>query len=227
MNQQQREWMIFGHVLTTSDLSISILMVVALLSGVASIWVGPLVNVLAAMAVVAASILVARTPLHHKGRRIALFVIEAFIGVTAIQGGIDLLRGTFDQVLRVAWLAGTPFSDYTIPGLVLLMVVGGSALFSAATVFIDREWAVLVSVLAGLLMVGFEVVEVVSLDSKVGNALPTVLGLQLCYFVLGLAIFGLAGSLWMREYRRQHIHLSMPKGQWPGRQDRQAGKPTA
>jgi hypothetical protein len=79
------------------------------------------------MAVVAASILVARTPLHHKGRRIALFVIEAFIGVTAIQGGIGLLRGTFDQVLRVAWLAGTPFSDYTIPGLVLLMVVGGSA----------------------------------------------------------------------------------------------------
>jgi hypothetical protein len=94
-------------------------------------------------------------------------------------------------------------------------------------VFIDREWAVLVSVLAGLLMAGYEVVEVVSLDSKVGNALPTVLGLQLFYFVLGLAILGLAGSLWMREYRRQHFHLSMPKGQWLGRQDRQAGKPTA
>jgi hypothetical protein len=227
MNKQQREWKIFGHVLTTSDLSISILIVVALLSGVASIWVGTLVNVLAAMAILVASILVARTPLQHKGRRIALFVIEAFIGVTAIQGGIGLLRGAFDQVLRVAWLAGTPFSDYTIPGLVLLMVVGGSALFSAATVFIDREWAVLVSVLAGLLMAGFEVVEVVSLDSKVGNALPTVLGLQLFYFVLGLAIFGLAGSLWMREYRRQHFHLSMPNGQWLGRQDRQAGKPTA
>ena len=70
----------------------------------------------------------------------------------------------------------------------------------------------LVSVLAGLLMAGYEVVEVVSLDSKVGNALPTVLGLQLFYFALGLAIFGLAGSLWMREYRRQHFHLSMPKG---------------
>ncbi len=207
MNQQQREWNIFGHVLTTSDLSIYILMFVALLSGVASIWVGPIVNVLAAIAVLVASILVWRTTMKHKVIRIALFVIEAFIGLTAIQGGIGLLRGTFDQVLRVAWLAGTPFSDYTIPGLVLVIVVGGSALLAAATVFIDREWAVLVSVLAGLIMVGYEVVEVVSLDSKVGNVLPTVLGLQLLYFVLGLAVFGLAGFLWMREYRSQHFHL--------------------
>lgn len=207
MNQQQREWNIFGHVLTTSDLSIYILMFVALLSGVASIWVGPIVNVLAAIAVLVASILVWRTTMKHKVIRIALFVIEAFIGLTAIQGGIGLLRGTFDQVLRVAWLAGTPFSDYTIPGLVLVIVVGGSALLAAATVFIDREWAVLVSVLAGLLMAGFEVVEAFSLDSKVGNAFPTVLGLQLFYFVLGLAVFGLAGFLWMREYRSQHFHL--------------------
>jgi len=73
--------------------------------------------------------------------------------------------------------------------------------------FIDREWAVLVSVLAGLLMAGFEVVEVVSLDSKVENVLPFVLGLQLLFFVFGLAVFGLAEFLWTREYRSQHFHL--------------------
>jgi hypothetical protein len=207
MNQQQREWNIFGHVLTTSDLSISILMFVALLSGVASILVGIIANVLAAIAVLVASILVWSPTMKHKVIRIALVVIEAFIGLSAIQGGIALLRGAFDQVVPVAWLAGTPFSDYTIPGLVLVIVVGGSALLAAATVFIHREWAVLVSVLAGLLMAGYEVVEAVSLDSKVGNVLPSVLELQLLYFVLGLAIFGLAGSLWMREYRSQHFHL--------------------
>jgi hypothetical protein len=207
MNQQQREWNIFGHVLTTSDLSISILMFVALLSGVASILVGIIANVLAAIAVLVASILVWRTTMKHKVIRIALVVIEAFIGLSAIQGGIALLRGAFDQVVPVAWLAGTPFSDYTIPGLVLVIVVGGCALLAAATVFIHREWAVLVSVLAGLLMAGYEVVEAVSLDSKVGNVLPSVLELQLLYFVLGLAIFGLAVSLWMREYRSQHFHL--------------------
>ncbi len=36
-------------------------------------------------------------------------------------------------------MAGTPFSDYTIPGLVLVIVVGGSALLAAATVFIHDE----------------------------------------------------------------------------------------
>jgi hypothetical protein len=99
------------------------------------------------------------------------------------------------------------FIDYTIPGLVLVIVVGGTALLAAATLFIDREWAVLVSVLAGLLMAGYEVVEAVSIDSKVGNVLPTVLGAQLVWFVPGLAVCGLAGFLWMREYRRQHFHL--------------------
>ena len=207
MNQQPREWNIFGHVLTTSDLSISILMFVALLSGVAGIWLGPLVNVLLVACFAAIAVLVWRTTLKHKVIRIALFVIEAFIGLSAIQGGIALLRGAFDQWVPVAWLAGTPFSDYTIPGLVLVIVVGGSALLAAVTVFIHREWAVLVSMLAGLLTAGYEVVEVVSLDSKVGNAFPTVLGVQLLYFVLGLAIFGLAVSLWMREYRSQHFHL--------------------
>jgi hypothetical protein len=147
--------------------------------------------------------------LEHTVIRIALVVIEAFIGLSAIGGGFGLLRGVvFNYEVPVAWLAGTPFSDYTIPGLVLAIVVGGSALLAAATVFIHREWAVLVSALAGLLMVGYLVVEVVSIDSKVGNAFPTVLGVQLFYFVLGLAIFGLAGSLWMREYRSQHFHLS-------------------
>jgi len=37
--------------------------------------------------------------------------------------------------------------------------------------------------------------------------LPTVLVLQLFYFVLGLALLGLAGFLWMREYRGQHFHV--------------------
>ena len=207
MNQQQREWNIFGHVITTLELSIYILMLVALLGAVAGIWAGPIVNVLIVACITAIAVLVWRTTLKHKVIRIALFVIEAAIGLSAIQGGIALLRGDFMNVLPTAWLAETPFSDYTIPGLVLVIVVGGSALLAAATVFIAREWAVLVSVLAGLIMVGFEVVEIVSLDSKVGNALPTVLGLQLFYFVLGLAVFGLAGYLWMREYRSQHFHF--------------------
>lgn len=207
MNKQQREWNIFGHGLTTSQLGIYILMVVALLSGVAGIWVGLISYVPLALALVGIGILVWRSTMPHKGIRIALLVIEAFVGLSALSGGIAVLQGVvFGFVLPRAWLAGTPFGNYTIPGLALVIVVGGSALLAAATVFIEREWAVLVSVLAGLIMVGFLMVEVVSLDSKFGAALPTFLWLQLVYFVLGLAIFGLAGFVWMRDYRPLHFH---------------------
>ena len=74
-------------------------------------------------------------------------------------------------------------------------------LLAAATVFIPREWTLLISVVAGIFMIGFEVVEAVCIDSKVGDGLPLVAGLQAFYLVLGLAIFGLAAYLWMTEYR--------------------------
>ncbi len=144
----------------------------------------------------------------HEIIRIALLVIAAFIATSAIEGGVAVLGGVvFGYKLPLTWLAGTPFGDYTIPGLALAIVVGGSALIAAATVFIHREWAVLVSATAGLMMVGFLIVEIVSIDSKLGNALLTSLAVQLFYFVLGLALIGLAGFLWMREYRAQHFHL--------------------
>ncbi len=139
--------------------------------------------------------------------RLALFLIEVFVGISAVMGGVSLLRGAYAQQLPVTWLAGTPFSDYTVPGLLLVIAVGGSAVLAAATVFIQRDWAVLNTVAAGLVLVGYLVVEVICLDSKAGNALPSVLGLQILYFVAGLATVGLAGSLWMREYRQVYFEI--------------------
>lgn len=149
--------------------------------------------------------------MNHKLVRSALFVLEAFVAISAVAGGIALLTGVFAQGIPVAWLAGTPFNDYTIPGLLLAMVIGGGMLLAAATVFIPREWTILVSVAAGICMVGFEVVEAVCVDSKVGDGFPLVAGLQVFYFALGLAIFGLAAYLWRAEYRGHSLltgHIS-------------------
>lgn len=151
--------------------------------------------------------------MKHLVTRLALVAVEGFVAFSAFGGGLALLRGEFDQYLSVDWLAGTPFTDYQFPGLVLVVGVGGTALLAAATALVQREWAVLISMLAGLVMVGFEVVEAASLDSKVGSALPMVLGLQLLYLLAGLAIFGLAWSLWNREYpghQKHMIHLGHP-----------------
>jgi len=148
-------------------------------------------------------------PRHHEVIRIALLAIAAFIATSAIGGGVAVVGGVvFGYKLPLAWLAGTPFGDYTVPGLTLAIVVGGSALIAAATIFIHREWAVLVSVVAGVMMVGYLMVEIISIDGKVGNDLPIYLALQLFYLALGVALIGLAGFLWRREYRgSRHFHL--------------------
>ncbi len=144
--------------------------------------------------------------MKHKGIRIALVVIEGFIGLGAIGGGIALLTSAFPtQWLPVAWLQGTPFSDYTIPGLILLIVIGGGMLLAAATQFVQREWAVLLSAAMGLIMIGWIIVEVAIIDRYEQAIVPPTVVQQVLFPVLGLVIFGLAAYLWMAEYRRQHF----------------------
>jgi hypothetical protein len=139
--------------------------------------------------------------MKHKGIRIALVVIEACIGLGAIGGGIALLIGAFGQWLPVAWLRGTPFNDYTIPGLILTIVVGGGMLLAAATQVIQREWAVCLSAAMGLIMIGWEIVEVAIIDRYEQAVVPSTVVQQVLFSVLGLVIFGLAVYLWMAEYR--------------------------
>lgn len=148
--------------------------------------------------------------MKHKITRIILCVCEVFVSLGAIAGGIALLTGTFAQGIPLSWLEGTPFSDYTIPGLSLLVIIGGGMGMAAATVFIQQQWAVLVSAFAGLGMMIFEVVEALSVDSKAGSALALTVGLQTIYFLFGLLIFGLATSLWLREYRMLPASSSDP-----------------
>jgi hypothetical protein len=143
--------------------------------------------------------------MKHKIIRIALIVIELFVGLWAVIGGVGLMTGAIPFLLMpVEYLQGTPFSDYTIPGLLLLFVVGGSFLFAAATILTGREVGVLASALAGLIVIGFEAVEVAIID-RYAIVLPNAVPQQVIMSVLGLACFGLAAYLWMTEYRKLHV----------------------
>lgn len=138
--------------------------------------------------------------MKHKNVRIAISVLAAFIALSAIGGGVAMLVGAIQFPLE--WLRNTPFPDYAIPALVLAIVVGGSSLLAAVTVFTGREVGVLASAGAGLIMAGYEVVEVVTIKH--------VYWLQGVYFGLGLVIFGLAAYLWMTEDRRHHVPSRHP-----------------
>lgn len=141
--------------------------------------------------------------MKYKAMRITLFILVLFGALTTLAGGIGLLTGIIAAPLQ--WLEGSPFVDYTIPGLALAIVVGGSMLFAAATIFSGREIGVLASGFAGLAMMIFEIVEVAVIDPYAGSSLTLALSLQVFFFALGLAIFILALILWMNEFRSQRF----------------------
>jgi len=141
--------------------------------------------------------------MKHKFVRFTLVVVEAFVGIWAVIGGVGLVTGAIPLIqFPLSLLQGTLFSDFTIPGLALGILIGGSSLFAAAAILTRREVGVLASALAGLFTMGFEVVEVVSVNSKWGDAFPIALVQQITIFVLGLTIFGLAEYLWRAEGHR-------------------------
>jgi len=143
--------------------------------------------------------------MQHKGLRIALITIEAIIGLCAVIGGIALLNGSFGQSLPTSYLHGTSFSDYVIPGWLLIIVVGGGMLVAAGAQFIQREWVAFLSAAMGLVLIGYEVVEAVIINSNPDAVVPSAVLLQVLFSVLGLVVIGLAGYLWRMEYRGGHL----------------------
>jgi len=134
--------------------------------------------------------------------RTLLIALDAFLAVTAIAGGIGLLTGVIAAPL--ALLQGSPFGSYIIPGLALLVVVGGSAL--VATVLMIRRHALgtVLSGAAGAMIIGFEIVEVLVIGSEPGVAR----NLQIFYFAFGLAMAALALWGWTTEHTAQPSSLS-------------------
>ena len=57
---------------------------------------------------------------------IILFILILFQALSGIAGGIGLVSDPSGESIGipVSWLDGSPFSDYMIPGLILLFVLG-------------------------------------------------------------------------------------------------------
>ncbi len=97
--------------------------------------------------------------MSYKILRVIIGAITGFIAITAIGGGIALLSGAEGQRFPLEWLQGTPFNDYTIPGLLLAVVVGGSSLLACFTIFKNQKLAIPTSLAAGAIMVGYIVIK--------------------------------------------------------------------
>jgi hypothetical protein len=153
--------------------------------------------------------------------RLTLVLLNLFLGISAIFGALIVVP----QLPR-SYLSGTPFPDYTVPAIALGLV-GTGALVAAGLLVVYLDYAVLLTMLVGIGIAVFEVVEtlVVGLDawlfalrlgprphpsspSLEGAAAGTLLGipiplwLQPFYFVFGLLLIALALRLFAHRTRQ-------------------------
>lgn len=147
--------------------------------------------------------------------RASLICLNAFLAATAIYGALFVVPSQ-----NVELLVGSPFTDYVVPGLVLGLLVGGTALVAALALLPAPRIGAALSMAAGSAIIGFEIVEstVMGLDvwlhvlhlgpavdaGKYGSmaGIPTFVGiplplwLQPFYFVLGAVIVALGLRVW-------------------------------
>ena len=125
--------------------------------------------------------------MNVNGIRIAVTGLNIFEAASGIIGAVGLVAGFMD--IPVSVLSGTPFTDFTVPALLLGLVVGGSALVAAViTAFGPPSSGALASVVAGCITVGYLTVEIAMIGL---GAWP-----QVVWLLVGVLMIGLAALLW-------------------------------
>ena len=90
--------------------------------------------------------------------RYALSGLLVFGALNAFAGGYYGLSGA--KGVPVEWLHGSPFNDYSVPSLILFIVVGGSLLIAAITVFARARIARTSAIVAGAIVLIWIAVQV-------------------------------------------------------------------
>ena len=118
----------------------------------------------------------------------SLVAVTIFQALSAIGGGIGMVVADGLSMPK-SLLADTPFTTFTIPGLILLLVVGGTQAWAAVLLITRRESALLWSAVAGFGMLIWTISEIYLIDAFTWS--------QMIYVVTGLLqlvlIFALVG----------------------------------
>jgi hypothetical protein len=119
------------------------------------------------------------------GPRRALVALELATGTAALVGGALLAAVPDGSLLRAdpAVLAGTPFTDWRVPGLLLGLLVGGGYLLAGWWQAGNRPHARELSIFAGAGLVAFEAAELGWLGFQ---------QLQAAFAAVGIAVIVLA-----------------------------------
>lgn len=111
-----------------------------------------------------------RPPLTASGRRTVVVVCIA-VWAGAMYGGSGLLSNAEGLGVRQAWLRGSPFPDYTIPGLFLLIVIGGGMLLTAVSAALGLPRTRRLALAMSAILLGWGIVETAVIGYRGGPQL--------------------------------------------------------
>ncbi len=125
--------------------------------------------------------------IEHRGIRLTLLLVQAFVALTALAGGAVLMISALSDGFSSSWTPpGVPrgVALLVVPraGLILAVVIGGGHVFAFAELERHRPWALLAAAAAGLALLIWIFVQMAVIPFSV---------LQAVYFGAGLLEVGL------------------------------------
>lgn len=117
-----------------------------------------------------------------------LTAIQALVGVTAVAGGAALAAAPTGRYLAAdsAVLAHTPFQDFFVPGILLVVFVGGGGLLAAVLTWSRGPFWQPYATLYAVGLIVFEVVEYLLIGFQFLQAFELVLALIMLLLVLSI-----------------------------------------
>jgi uncharacterized membrane protein len=124
---------------------------------------------------------------------IGLGALQAFIGLGALGGGFMLVIDPSGSALGfpLSFLEGSPFTDFLIPGIFLLVVNGIGSLIGAGFSFTRRRYSQEIAIVLGAILVAWIVIQVIIIRSFSW--------IHVLYLILGVVELGL--GLYIRRHR--------------------------
>ncbi len=127
-----------------------------------------------------------------------LALLHLLLGINGVAGGIMLLIKTDGSLLGMepGWLGNSPFSNYLIPGILLVLVNGILPLLVCSgllvkpawkwpdlfNIYKDRHWAWTLSLYAGIIVIGWIIIQ--QFITRYFWLQPAVAATGLCIIVL-------------------------------------------